>query len=196
MHVAFRNRLAERKATIQFNVPGYSHPKLPLLAAGRVSDLGLYYKIPRRRISGVRTGNRELESRYGKVYNRAKKCDQKNENMIKRRVSASLFIQAYFPQASSVGRTRLPAVLISGTGIPRDKRKPPFPTLFLLGKFHNNCTLNLMLPLYPDYGQGLGITTLFPLGASVGIVFEIERNTHRIDALICRDKTNRPEAVR
>ena len=77
--------------------------------------LGLYYEIPRRRISGVKTGNGELESRYGKVCNRAKKCDPKNENMIKRRVSASLFIQAYFPQASSVGRTRLPAVLISGT---------------------------------------------------------------------------------
>lgn len=58
--------------------------------------LGLYYKIPRRRISGVKTGNRELESRYGKVYNRAKKCDQKNENMIKRRVSASLFIPSLF----------------------------------------------------------------------------------------------------
>ena len=35
--------------------------------------LGLYYEIPRRRISGVKTGNGELESRYGKVYNRAKK---------------------------------------------------------------------------------------------------------------------------
>ena len=128
--------------------------------------LGLYYKIPRRRISGVKTGNGELESRYGKVYNRAKKCDQKNENMIKRRVSASLFIQAYFPQAP-VYRPFLSPARNS-----RDKRKPPFPTLFLLGKFHNNCTLNLMLPLYPDYGQGLGITTLFPLGASVGIVFE------------------------
>ena len=133
--------------------------------------LGLYYKIPRRRISGVKTGNGEFESRYGKVYNRAKKCDQKNENMIKRRVSASLFIQAYFPQASSVGRTRLPAVLISGTKF-SGQEKTSVPTLFLLGKFHNDRTLSLMLPLYPDYGQGPGITTLFPLGVSVGIVFE------------------------